>query len=99
MENKKVENMSKLGLVISLLPLLTLIPTAFNISLTGSIQLVWAGANIIFAFIGLMISIMYVKNRESRSAVNIVSTVISGFWILLMSGVALIVIFQNLLGR
>lgn len=31
MENKKVQNMSKLGLAISLLPLLTLIPVALNI--------------------------------------------------------------------
>lgn len=67
MENKKVQNMSKLGLVISLLPLLTLIPVALNISLTGIIQLVWAGANIICAFIGLILSIMYVKNPKEES--------------------------------
>ena len=97
MENKKVQNMSKLGLVISLLPLLTFIPTALNISLTGIIQLVWAGANIIFAFMSLMISIMYVKNRESRSATNIISTIISVFWVLLISGILLVVTFQNLL--
>lgn len=97
MKNKKVQNMSKLGLVISLLPLLTFIPTALNISLTGIIQLVWAGSNIIFAFMGLMISITHVKNRESRGATNIISTIISVFWVLLISGILLMVILQNLL--
>lgn len=42
----------------------------------------------IFAFLGLVLSVICVKNRNSRSGINIISIVISSLWIVLMCSIA-----------
>ena len=95
MENKGLEKLSIEALVISILPLAAFVPTLFNIVLTNNIRSIWAVVNIFFAFLGLVLSIICVKSRDSRSMINIVSTVISNFWIVLMCGIVILSLFIN----
>lgn len=97
MENKKLQKLSVAALIISIIPLMTFIPVLLHITLTDSIRSVWAGANILSVFAGLILSIICVKSRESRSAVNIISTIISSFWVLLMGGIVVLALFLNFL--
>ena len=95
MNHKKLQKLSMAALIISVLPLATFILTLFHITLTDSIRSVWAGVNILSVFIGLILSIICVKSRESRSAVNIISTIISSFWVLLIGGIVALALFIN----
>lgn len=93
MENKKMQKLSVAALVISVLPLTTFIPVLFQITLKDGVRSMWAGVNILFVFAGLILSIICVKNRESRNVVNIISTIISSFWVLLMGGMVVLALF------
>lgn len=97
MENKKKKSLSVIALVISILPLATLLPTFLKITLSDGVRSIWAGANIVFVMAGIILSIICVRNKESRSAVNIASTVISVFWLLLMAGIIVLALFLNFL--
>lgn len=93
MENKRLQKLSAAALVISVLPLATFVPILFNMTLTDGVRSVWAGANILSVFVGLILSIICVKSRDSRNVVNIVSTIISSFWVLLMGGIVVLALF------
>ena len=93
MENKKLQKLSVAALVISVLPLATFVPILFNMTLTDGVRSVWAGVNILSVFVGLILSIICVKSRDSRNVVNIVSTIISSFWTLLMCGIVVLALF------
>lgn len=80
---------------MSILPLATLIPSFLHLSLADGIRTVWAGANIVFVLLGLILSVVCVRNRESRSVINIVSTAISVFWLLLMVGIVALALFLS----
>lgn len=56
---------------------------------------VWAGSNIIFVLLGLLLSVVCVRNKESRSTVNIISMVVSVLWILMMAGIVVLALFIN----
>ncbi len=86
MEDKKLKTVSKASLIVSILPLATLIPVFLNITLPEGVSTVWAGIDIVCALAGIILSIVCVRSNESRSLVNIASTVISAFWCLLESG-------------
>lgn len=93
MENKKLQKLSAAALIISILPLMTFIPVLLHITLTDGVHSVWAGVNILSVFAGLTLSIICVKSRDSRNVVNIVSTIISSFWVLLMGGMVALALF------
>lgn len=93
MENKRLQKLSAAALVISVLPLATFVPILFNMTLTDGVRSVWAGVNILSVFVGLILSIICVKSRDSRNVVNIVSTIISSFWVLLMGGIVVLALF------
>ncbi|MBE5962288.1 MAG: hypothetical protein E7256_13065 [Lachnospiraceae bacterium] len=93
MGNKKLQKLSATALIISVFPLITFIPVLLHITLTDGVRYVWAGANILSVFIGLILSIICVKDRNSRNVVNIVSTIISSFWVLLMGGMIVFALF------
>ena len=93
MENRKLQKLSVAALVISVLPLATFVPILFNMTLTDGVRSVWAGVNILSVFVGLILSIICVKSRDSRNVVNIVSTIISSFWVLLMGGIVVLALF------
>ena len=95
MEKKKLQSISIAALIVSLLPLATLIPSFLHLSLADGIRTVWAGANIVFVLLGLILSVVCVRNKESRSIINIVSTAISVFWLLLMVGIVALALFLS----
>ena len=95
MEKKKLQSISIAALIVSILPLATLIPSFLHLSLADGIRTVWVGANIVFVLLGLILSVVCVRNRESRSVINIVSTAISVFWLLLMVGIVALALFLS----
>lgn len=97
MENKKLKTLSGVALVVSVLPLATLIPVFLKITLSEWISAVWAGVNIVCVVAGVILSIVCVKGKESRSLVNITSTVISVFLCLLMIGIVVLALFLTFL--
>lgn len=97
MENKKLKTLSGVALVVSVLPLATLIPVFLKITLSEGISTAWAGVNIVCVVVGLILSIVCVKSNESRSLVNIASTVISAFWCLLMAGIVVLALLLTFL--
>ena len=66
MEKKKLQSISIAALIVSILPLATLVPSFLHLSLSDGIRTVWAGANIVFVLLGLILSVVCVRNRESR---------------------------------
>ena len=97
MEKKKLQNISIAALIISVLPFATLIPVFLQIVLPDGLRTVWGGVNIACAIIGVCLSIICVKNNESRSLINIISTIISGLLLLLVSGIIVLALFLTFL--
>ena len=95
MENKKLKKLSIAAVAISVLPLATFIPSLLNITLSDGVRSVWAGVNIVSVFVGFALSIVCVKNHDSRSIVNIIGMVISSLWILLICGILALAVFLN----
>lgn len=95
MEKKKLQSISIAALIVSILPLAALVPSFLHLSLADGIRTVWAGANIVFVLLGLILSVVCVRNRESRSVINIVSTAVSAFWLLLMVGIVALALFLS----
>jgi hypothetical protein len=97
MENKKCKGLSLTALVFSVLPLATFIPVLLKMTLSDSVRTVWSGVNVACVLLGLIFSIVCVKSSESRSAVNVASTVISAFWLLLIVGMLAMALLLNIL--
>lgn len=95
MENRKLKPLSVAALIVSVLPLATLIPSFLKITLSDGVRSMWAGANILFVVLGLVLSIICVRSKDSRSIVNILSTAISSIWLLLMIGIVVLALFIN----
>ena len=71
MEKKKFQSVSIAALIVSILPLAALAPSLLHLSLSDGVRTAWAGANIVFVLLGLILSVVCVRNRESRSVINI----------------------------
>lgn len=95
MENRKLKPLSVVALIVSVLPLATLIPSFLKITLSDGVRSMWAGANILFVVLGLVLSIICIRNKNSRSIVNVLSTAISALWLLLMIGIVVLALFIN----
>ena len=93
MEKKKLQSVSIAALIVSILPLSSLAPSLLHLSLSYGALTSWAGANVVFVLLGLILSVVCVRSRESRSIINIVSTAISVFWLLLMVGIVALAMF------
>ena len=94
---KKLQKLSLAALIVSLLPLATLVPVFLKITLPDGVRMVWAICNIVLALAGLLLSVICVKSEESRSAVNIMSTVISVALVLMMVGIVALALVLNFL--
>ena len=94
---KKLQKLSLAALIVSLLPLATLVPVFLKITLPDGVRMVWAICNIVRALAGLLLSVICVKSEESRSAVNIISTVISVALVLMMLGIVALALVLNFL--
>ena len=97
MENKKYKGLSLAAMIFSILPLTTFIPVLIKMTLTDSIRTIWSSANVVCVLLGLILSIVCVKSSESRSAVNVISTVIRAFWVLLIAGILAMALLLNIL--
>lgn len=97
MEKKKLQNISIAALMISLLPFVTLIPVFLQIVLSDRLRTVWGGINIACVITGLCLSIICVKNNESRSLINIVSTIISALLLILVIGLIILALLLTFL--
>ncbi len=95
MENKKLKTLSMAALIVSVLPVATLIPVFLKITLSDGVRFIWVSANIVFVLLGLLLSAICVRNKESRSVVNIISTAISTLWLLMMIGIVALALFLN----
>lgn len=84
---KKLQKLSLATLIVSLLPLATLVPVFLKVTLPDGVRSVWAVFNIASALVGLLLSVICVESEESRSVVNILSTVISVALVLMMLGI------------
>ena len=93
MEKKKLQPVSIAALIVSILPLVALAPSLLHLSLSDGVRTAWVGANIAFVLLGLILSVVCVRSGESRSIINIVSTAISVFWLLLMVGTVALAMF------
>lgn len=93
MENKKRKTLSMAALIVSILPAATLVPVFLKITLPEGVNTVWAGVNVASAVAGFILSGICVRSDESRSPVNIASTLISVFWCLLMMGMVVLALF------
>ena len=94
---KKLQKLSLAALIVSLLPLATLVPVYLKITLPDGVRMVWAICNIVLALAGLLLSVICAKSEESRSAVNIMSTVISVALVLMMLGIVALALVLNFL--
>lgn len=94
---KKLQKLSLAALIVSVLPLATLIPVFLKITLPDGVRTVWAICNIGLALAGLLLSVICVKNEESRSIVNIMSTIISVVLVLMMLGIVALALVLNFL--
>ena len=94
---KKLQKLSLAALIISLLPLAALVPVSLKVTLPDGIRTVWAVCNIILALSGLLFSVICVKSEESRSLVNIMSTIISVILVLMMLGIIVLAWVLNFL--
>lgn len=65
----------------------------FKISLISGAQTAIAGVNIICTLVGFVLSIICVRKKETRNAVNIISTIISALWLLLIVGFGVFALF------
>ncbi|MEY8261480.1 hypothetical protein AALA80_14150 [Oscillospiraceae bacterium 50-60] len=92
---KKLQKLSLAALIVSLLPLATLVPVFLKITLPDGVRTVWAICNIVLALAGLLLSVICVKSEESRSTVNIMSTVISVVLVLMITGIMALALFLN----
>ena len=94
---KKLQKLSLAALIVSLLPLATLVPVFLKITLPDGVRMVWAICNIVLALAGLLLSVICVKSEESRSAVNIMSTLVSVALVLMMLGIVTLALVLNFL--
>ena len=94
---KKLQKLSLAALIVSLLPLTTLVPVFLKITLPDGVRMVWAICNIVLALAGLLLSVICVKSEESRSIVNIMSTLVSVMLVLMMLGIAVLALVLNVL--
>ena len=80
-----------------MLPLAALVPVFLKIILPDGVRTVWAICSIALALACLLLSVLCVKSEESRSIVNIMSTIISVVLVLMMLGIAVLALILNFL--
>ena len=94
---KKLQKLSLAALIISLLPLTTLVPVFLKVTLPDGVRSVWAIVNVASTLVGLLLSVICVKSEESRSAVNITSTIVSVLLVLMILGIVALAMVMNFL--
>ena len=86
MRRSKSAVFSVISLIFSVFPVFSLLLSALGITLSGGVQTALAGMNVLCALLGLGLSLTCVRNSETRSITNILSAVISTFWLVMIAG-------------
>ena len=63
MEKKKLQSVSIAALIVSILPLAALAPSLLHLSLSDGVRTAWAGANVVFVLLGLILSVIRSLDR------------------------------------
>ena len=72
MERKKLQSVSIAALIVSILPLAALAPSFLHLSLSDRVRTAWAGANIVFVLLSLILSVVcYVCGARKAAALSI----------------------------
>lgn len=79
MRKSIAKGLSYIALICSVFPLISYLLAMFKVTLTGGMQIVLAGMNVLCVLLGLVLSVFCVQSKESRSIINIVFTAISIF--------------------
>lgn len=93
MERKKLQSVSIAALIVSILPLAALAPSFLHLSLSDRVRTGLGRSQYRFVLLSLILSVVCVRSKESRSVINIASTAISAFWALLMVGIVALAVF------
>lgn len=96
MGNKNVKQISTVALIISILPIFTLIPVFLDMSLPEGLRHTWAGFNMVCVFLGFVLSIIGIRRNKEKGYMKKVAMWISSFWMLMVTGVLLIALISNL---
>ena len=94
---KGLQKTSVVALAAGVFPLLALVPVLLKITLPAGAGSIWAGANIVAALAGLCLSIACVKNKKSRSGINIAALLLNVSWGLMMAGIVVVALILNFL--
>ena len=96
MENKKANKTSIVALIVSILPIFTLIPVFLQITLPDGVRLVWVGCNMICVLLGFVLSIIGIRRSERKGHMEKVPMWINSFWMLMVIGILVIALISNL---
>ena len=77
MKTKRTTKLSIFTLIISALPLVTLLPVALHITMPDAVRTVWASINCVLILAALVLSLFQATNSERRNALSIVSLLVS----------------------
>lgn len=94
----RLQKTSIAALVLSLLPLATFIPILAKLTLPAAVQTIWAAINIVCVVAAFILSVVCVKDKETRSAINVVSMIISVILCLNIAEIGAVALLANFLG-
>ncbi len=89
------KSLSIISLIASLIPLATFIEILLKLELSSQTQGIWVFINIVSIIIGFTLSVICVKDKKSRSIVNIIALIICILWLLNMIGIVAVAILTN----
>lgn len=96
MESSKANKTSVVALIVSILPIFTLIPVLLQITLSDGVRLVWVVFNMICVLLGFVLSIIRIQRSERKGHMEKVPMWISSLWMLMVVGILAIALISNL---
>ncbi|WP_290139779.1 hypothetical protein [uncultured Dubosiella sp.] len=85
-------------LLVSLLPLATLIPVALKIRLPENGRMIWSICNIVLILTGLLLSGIAMKQKKSRDPILILALLTSIVLLLMVLGIVALSVVLNIIG-
>ncbi|WP_289183262.1 hypothetical protein [uncultured Dubosiella sp.] len=85
-------------LLVSLLPLATLIPVALKIRLPENVRMIWSICNIVLILTGLLLSGIAMKQKKSRDPILILALLTSIVLLLMVLGIVALSVVLNIIG-
>lgn len=95
MKKSILKPLSIIALICSIFPAMSYLLAMFSIDLSSGIQRVLVGVNIMCVILGLGLSGVCIRSNGIRNIINIVSIIISIFWLLLIVGLLIFALFLS----